>query len=244
MARLIVLDTETTGFSPEEGHRILEIGCVELIDMRLRETRQWYLDPERDIPAEVIRIHGITAEMVAGKPKFPEIAREFLDFIQNDTLIIHNAAFDLKFLNAELNRSGLEPLQAERAIDTVRLARQRLGGKGSFNLDALCQRLGVDNSKREQHGALLDAQILARVYIELEGGNQFCLPLTQDDPAEKKAAPEAMPSPVMRPPRIWSVPPGDAGEHEAFLDFLQKESGQCLWRKLEHNPGRKNNPPA
>ncbi|MBF0154198.1 MAG: DNA polymerase III subunit epsilon [Magnetococcales bacterium] len=229
MKRLIVLDTETTGISPEAGHRILEIGCVELVGMRPGERRQWYLDPEREIPEEVIQIHGITQEMVVGKPKFAEIAHEFLEFIQDDPLIIHNAAFDLGFLNAELARMGLAPLKMERTIDTLRLARKRLG-KGSFNLDALCQRLGVDNSDRERHGALLDAQLLARVYIELEGGDQFRLALVQTDVTESIVATLPVAPRATWPAREWIVPPEEASEHAAFLEFLHKESGRCLWR--------------
>ncbi|MBF0138050.1 MAG: DNA polymerase III subunit epsilon [Magnetococcus sp. DMHC-1] len=227
MARLVVLDTETTGMSPEAGHRIVEIGCVELVEMRLKETRQWYIDPERDIPEEVIRIHGITREMVAGKPKFAEMADEFLEFIGEDPLVIHNAAFDLGFINAELTRAGRVPLDPERAIDTMRLARRRLGG-GLVNLDALCQRLDVDNSQRDRHGALLDAQLLARVYIELEGGNQFRLALTTSDPVETVAAPlPATPSKVL-PPREWPISPQEAAEHANYRNFLQKESGKSL----------------
>ncbi|MBF0427052.1 MAG: DNA polymerase III subunit epsilon [Magnetococcales bacterium] len=232
MERMIVLDTETTGFSPETGDRILEIGCVELIGLRLRETRQWYLDPERDIPEEVIRIHGITPEMVAGKPTFAAIAGEFLAFIQDCRLIIHNAAFDLGFLNAELTRASLPPLLAERTIDTIRLARQRLGNKGSFSLDALCQRLRVDNSQREQHGALLDARLLAQVYIELEGGQQSRLALSMPETTEiaNPATPAESTPGVIHPPRVWAIPPAEVEAHAAFLEFLHKESGKHLWR--------------
>jgi len=167
-----VLDTETTGLDPAAGHRVIEIGCVELENhIATDRSLQVYLDPERDIPEDSFRIHGISGEFLAGKPKFAEIADEFLAFIAEDTLVIHNAEFDLKFLNAELARCGLPPIPASRAIDTVALARQRFPG-AQANLNALCRRFEIDLSDRGLHGALVDCQLLAAVYLELRGGRQ------------------------------------------------------------------------
>jgi len=165
--REIILDTETTGLDPAEGHRIIEIGCVELLhSVPTGQTYHVYIDPQRDIPADAVKVHGITAEFLAGKPLFADIAQDFLKFIGDAKLVAHNAAFDMRFLNAELALLGLDPLDLERVVDTLSLARRRYPG-ASNSLDALCQRYGIDNSRRTKHGALLDAEILADVYVEL-----------------------------------------------------------------------------
>lgn len=235
MARVVVLDTETTGFSPAEGHRIVEVGCVELLGMRKGEQRQWYVNPEREIPQEATRVHGITNEQVAEAPRFGEIVKEFLAFIGDDQLVIHNAAFDMGFLNAELARLKLPPLPRERAIDTIPMARRKFPG-GQANLDALCKKLGVDNSRRTFHGALLDAHLLAEVYVALCDGGQYKLDLvTEHHPAAVAAPLPAQRPPV--PPREWPLSPGDLAAHQAYLAFLQKESGgNCLWLKEEEPP--------
>ncbi|OSM00445.1 DNA polymerase III subunit epsilon [Magnetofaba australis] len=237
--RLIVLDTETTGFDPREGHRIVEIGCVELVNLRKGEERQWYINPDRAIPEESTKVHGITDEMVAGCPKFAEIARDFLKFIGDDQLVIHNAAFDMNFLNAELGKlkPKKKPLPMDRAIDTIPLARRKVGGAGSVSLDALCKRFGVDNSAREFHGALLDAHLLAEVYIELTGGNQFALDLAASDAARAQAAESAQASAIApasgqtaRPARQWALSAETVAAHDAYLDFLDGEAGHAIWR--------------
>ncbi len=171
--REIVLDTETTGFKPEEGHRVIEIGCVELINhLPSGQTRQWYINPEREVPEDAVRVHGITTAFLADKPLFREIAVEFLDFMADSPLIAHNATFDVNFLNAELKRLALPGVAPGRTvIDTVQLARQKFPGAGA-SLDALCKRFGIDNSGRSLHGALLDSTLLAEVYLELLGGRQ------------------------------------------------------------------------
>ncbi|MFS4438396.1 DNA polymerase III subunit epsilon [Paracoccaceae bacterium GXU_MW_L88] len=169
--REIVLDTETTGFEPSEGHRIVEIGAIELINhVATKNTFHEYLDPERDMPQEAFEVHGLSNDFLRGKPKFADVAQRFLDFIGDSKLIIHNATFDMKFLNAELERAGY-PKLGDIAIDTLYMARRRFAG-ASNSLDALCRRFGVDNSGRELHGALLDSELLAEVYLELIGGRQ------------------------------------------------------------------------
>lgn len=169
--RQVILDTETTGLSPQAGHRITEIGCVELVDlMPTGRTYQQYINPERDVPAESFRITGLSTAFLQPYPVFPEITEAFLDFIADAPLVIHNAPFDLSFLNAELVRAGHQPLN-HPIIDTLALARKKFPGAPA-SLDALSRRFKVDLSQRTYHGALLDAQILASVYLELMGGRQ------------------------------------------------------------------------
>lgn len=170
--REIVLDTETTGLSPEEGHRIIEIGALELINhMPTGKQLHLYINPEREIDEAAERVHGISSEFLADKPLFKDIAKEFLDFIGDDVMIIHNAAFDMGFINAELKRMKRLTLPDDRAIDTVQMARRKFPG-AQASLDALCRRFGIDNTHRDLHGALIDADLLAEVYIELIGGRQ------------------------------------------------------------------------
>ncbi len=175
--REIVLDTETTGLDPASGHRLVEIGCVELINhIRTGNYFHSYLNPERDMPREAENVHGISAEFLKDKPLFKAVARSFLEFIGDSTLVIHNAAFDMKFLNAELNSLGHPMLPMERTIDTVLMARRMFPGQPA-SLDALCKRFNIDLSARTKHGALLDAELLADVYLELKGGRQSTLGL-------------------------------------------------------------------
>lgn len=178
--REIVLDTETTGLDPAAGHRIIEIGCVELENhVPTSRSLQLYLNPERDIPEESFKVHGLSSEFLSDKPRFAEVVQQFLDFVADAPLVIHNAEFDLKFLNAELARNGLPSLPAERAVDTVKIARQRFPG-AQASLDALCRRFEIDLSGRSLHGALLDCQLLAAVYLELRGGRQPGLILAEE----------------------------------------------------------------
>ncbi|PQO24440.1 DNA polymerase III subunit epsilon [Rhodobacteraceae bacterium WD3A24] len=170
--REIVLDTETTGFEPEEGHRIVEIGAVEMANhMPTRRVFHKYLDPQRPMPNEAFEVHGLGDDFLRGQPLFEQIAEEFMEFVGDARLVIHNAAFDMKFLNFELGRTGRPVLPMERALDTLALARRRFPGAPA-SLDALCRRFGIDNAAREKHGALLDSEILAEVYLELIGGRQ------------------------------------------------------------------------
>ncbi|MBL8628270.1 MAG: DNA polymerase III subunit epsilon [Rhodospirillaceae bacterium] len=170
--REIVLDTETTGLDPLNGHRVIEIGCVELINhLPTGNTFQTYLDPERDVPDEAAAVSGLTTEFVKGKPLFADKVDAFLEFIGEAPIIAHNANFDMGFINAELVRHGREKLATDRAIDTVLLARRRFPGAPA-SLDALCRRFNIDLSARVKHGALLDAELLAKVYLELVGGRE------------------------------------------------------------------------
>ncbi|MGQ0444333.1 MAG: DNA polymerase III subunit epsilon [Beijerinckiaceae bacterium] len=173
--REIVLDTETTGLDPGRGHRIVEIGCVELLNaIPTGEIFHAYLDPGRDMPEEAFRVHGISAEFLAGKPVFADIAASFLKFAGGAKIIAHNAEFDMRFLNAELAALGIAPIASDRVIDTLALARRKYPGAPN-SLDALCARYGIDTSRRTTHGALVDAGILAEVYAELAGGRQAAL---------------------------------------------------------------------
>ncbi|MBF0462732.1 MAG: DNA polymerase III subunit epsilon [Magnetococcales bacterium] len=230
MKRFVVLDTETTGLNPTGGDRIVEIGCVELLHTRKGEQYHCLLNPERDIPAEAVRIHGITNEKVANAPRFADIVDRFLGFIGEDTLVIHNAAFDIGFLNAELQRLHRQPLEMTRVIDTMVLARRKYPGL-SASLDALCRRLKVDNSHRVLHGALLDADLLADVYVELVGGNQLSLDLDADPAAQSAQEQSDTPAAarVLWPVRTWPVPETEQSIHAAFLNRLQRESGACIW---------------
>lgn len=176
--REIVLDTETTGLDPAQGHRVVEIGALELINhIPSGKSYHVYIDPERDMPSDAEAVHGLTTVFLKGKPRFAQIAAGFLTFIGEATLVIHNAAFDLGFLNAEFALIKQPALPPERIIDTLQIARQK-HPMGPNSLDALCKRYGVDNSKRDKHGALLDSELLAEVYLELIGGTQaaFSLP--------------------------------------------------------------------
>jgi DNA polymerase-3 subunit epsilon len=237
--REICLDTETTGLKPEEGHRIIEIGAVELHNhIPTGRTFHVYINPERDVPEDAVRVHGLTAEFLADKPTFAEIVDDFLAFIGEEApLVIHNAAFDRKFLNWELSIAGRPEIPAERCIDTLEIARRKFPGAQN-TLDALCRRFGVDNSARELHGALLDAQLLADVYIELIGGRQIDLSLAGMAPAAETpegpvaaAGPGACgrggygPRPRPLKPRLT---PADLAAHAAFIESLGENA---LWKR-------------
>lgn len=170
--RDIILDTETTGLDPRSGHRIIEIGCLEMRDKVLTgEKFHIYINPERDVPHEAYRVHGISSEFLQDKPLFKEVADDFMRFVDGGRLVIHNAPFDLKFLNYELSLLGLSSLEGMEVIDTLPMARKKYPGARA-SLDALCKRFKIDNSNRTLHGALLDAELLAEVYVELTGGRQ------------------------------------------------------------------------
>jgi DNA polymerase-3 subunit epsilon len=223
--REIVLDTETTGLDPSDGHRIIEIGCVELDDhFPTGRSFQRYLDPQRDVPAEAERIHGISSAMLAGKPKFAEVAEAFMEFLGDAPLVIHNASFDLKFVNAELAKLGKPPIPAARAIDTIEMAKIKLPGV-RYSLDELCKRFGIDLSARDKHGALLDAELTAQVYLELIGGRQKRLLLAPSDAAEVIAENRpARPRPASLPARLTQE------EQDAHRAFVRRELGEdALW---------------
>jgi DNA polymerase-3 subunit epsilon len=225
--REIVLDTETTGFDPKAGHRIVEIGCVELINhMPTGQNFQRYINPERDMPSEAQAVHGISGDFLADKPVFAEIVGDLLEFLGDSTLVIHNAEFDMKFLNAELARLGFPAIPMSRAIDTVIMARRKFPG-AQASLDALCRRFEIDNSHREKHGALLDSELLAEVYLELIGGRQPGLELA----AEKKKSASGESVTLVRrarAPRPHAPTPEEETAHAAFLD---KKVKNPIWRR-------------
>lgn len=218
--REIVLDTETTGLDPAEGHRIVELGAIELVNL-LPTGRVYhqYVNPERPVPREASNVHGLTDAFLADKPVFAAVAPAFLAFLGDARLVIHNAAFDLAMLNAELARLGAAPLPVSRALDTLEIARGRFPGAPA-SLDALCRRFGIDNSGREKHGALLDSELLAEVYLELMGGRQRGLAL---DGAGAGGGPggsgewRAPPRPRPLAPRLA---PEEKAAHEAFVAEL------------------------
>jgi len=219
--REIVLDTETTGFEPSEGHRLVEIGCVELINhLPTGRVFHEYLNPERDVPADAARIHGLTTEFLQDKPLFTEKVGDFMEFIGDAKLVIHNAEFDMKFLNAELKAAGFPTLSPKRVMDSLALARSKFPGQPA-SLDALCRRFKIDNSSRTFHGALLDSELLAEVYLELLGGRQHGLGLAGESASSGSAQLNAGIKRQDRPHR--SFPPGadEIAAHEAFLEKIK-----------------------
>lgn len=236
--RQIVLDTETTGLDPREGHRIIEIGCVELVERRLTGNHyHQYIHPDRVVEDEAIEVHGITNEFLADKPRFNDIAREFIDFVDGAELVIHNAAFDVGFINHELKLLGPEWGQVSdycTVLDTLALARKMHPGQRA-TLDALAKRYDVDNSARTLHGALLDAEILADVYLAMTGG-QTALLLDVESKAGEEAIDEAAPRITTdRPPlKVVKASAAEREAHQAYLELISQASGgNCLWLKEE-----------
>jgi len=232
MIREIALDTETTGLSPREGDRIVEIGCVEMIN-RMPSGRYFhaYINPERDMPQEAFEVHGLSSEFLADKPLFAAIAADFLNFVAGDPLVIHNAAFDIGFLNHELGLAGHPLLGADRVVDSLLLARRRHPG-GKNTLDGLCARYGIDRSRRVKHGALLDAEILAEVYAELAGGRQAALGLAVIAAPEVRRAQDsgvAAQRPVPLPSRLTEA------EREAHAAFIATMGDKAIWN--DYLPG-------
>ena len=222
--REIVLDTETTGLDPSSGDRVVEVGCLELINhLPSGRTFRRYINPERDMPEEAFRVHGLSEEFLRQHPVFAAIAEEFLDFIGNDKLVIHNADFDMKFLNAELRRLELGPLDRGRVVDTLSLARRRYPG-AQVSLDALCRRFGIDNSGRTLHGALLDCELLAEAYLQLIGGRQPDLALVQDRVVQSE---QIVVSRQPRPARPHAAGDDEIAAHARMLDRMKEP----IWRK-------------
>jgi DNA polymerase III subunit epsilon len=240
--RQIVLDTETTGLEPEQGHRIIEIGCIELMNRRITgRTFHRYVNPERDVDDGALAVHGISRADLEREPRFADIADELSAFIADAELVIHNAAFDVAFLNVELaetaRRAGAEPRTIAsfcRVLDTLALAREMHPGQRN-SLDALCKRYSIDNSRRELHGALLDAQLLAEAYLAMTGG-QAALALGLDDPRQQGGdalAVRALVRPAVPLVRI-TVAPEEQEAHEAMLAIIARASGGiCVWRDIE-----------
>lgn len=220
--REVVLDTETTGLSPEEGHRVVEIGCVELINhVATGKTFQRYINPDRYMPGDAFRVHGLSEEFLAKQPRFAEIVDDFLAFVDGAPVVAHNASFDIGFINAELALLNRAPLDVERVIDTVGVARRKYPG-AQASLDALCRRFDIDLSARTKHGALLDAELLAEVYLELIGGRQPTLGLAVDfDSAVVDAGPARA-----WPERHFAATPEELAAHAAFLEKISEP----IWR--------------
>lgn len=229
--REIALDTETTGLDPATGHRIVEIGCVEMIDhMRTGKVFHCYLNPERDMPAEAERVHGLSAAFLKDKPLFAHVADDFLTFIADSPLVIHNAGFDMKFINFEIGRVGHKTIPMTRTIDTVLLARQKFPGQGA-SLDALCRRFNIDLSLRVHHGALLDAELLADVYLELRGGRQKAMLLDENSQAHKEENAEETPVIIQKldvPLRHFSASTDEITAHKEFITKIKKP----VWEKI------------
>ncbi len=239
MQREIVLDTETTGLDPRRGDRLIEIGCIEIVN-RIPTGREFhrFINPERDVPAEAQAVHGISTEFLRDKPLFAAVARDFMAFIGEDPLVIHNASFDVGFLNAELERLKLEPIAMHRVVDTLALARRRHPA-GPNTLDALCKRYGIDNTKRVKHGALVDSELLAAVYVELLGERQAALSLVEGGGlsgspgrGDTGAGAPAVQRPRPLPPRLTAT---DEAAHRAFVETL---GPKALWIRIPPGGGR------
>lgn len=238
MTRKVVLDTETTGLEVDRGHRVIEIGCVELVDRRPSgRTFQRYLNPERSSDPGAVAVHGITDEFLRDKPKFADVAKDFVAFIDGAELLIHNATFDAAFLDDELKRAGVAHGKlADHAaiVDTLDLARRKYPGQRN-TLDALCKRLGVDNSRREVHGALLDAYLLADVWVAMTAG-QVALALGSGETGVKigGTVPDTATGRLAVRPRVLHATAAETAAHAARLDGLDKASGHdSLWRRAE-----------
>jgi DNA polymerase-3 subunit epsilon len=225
--REVVLDTETTGLDPADGHRIIEIGCVELLDhFPSGKTFQAYLNPERPVPRDSQDIHGLTDAFLCDKPLFVGVVEDLFAFLGDAPIVIHNAGFDLKFLNAELHRIGRKPIPYARAIDTIEIAKSRIPG-ARYSLDELCRRFGVDLSVRAKHGALLDAQLTAQVYLELVGGRQKTLVLA---PVDATMPGFGIDVGVLRPRPIPLENLVTQAELEAHAAFIARELGaDAIW---------------
>lgn len=234
--RQIVLDTETTGLDPNDGHRIIEVGCVEIVDRRCtNNVLHFYINPERDIDDGALEVHGISLDQLVDKPVFAAIAQPLLEFIRGAELVIHNAPFDVGFLNAEFARLGDDRIEAHCGVlDTLVMARQKHPGQ-RVSLDALCKRYGVDNSGRELHGALLDARLLAEVYLAMTGG-QVGLSLGGEASAEGVVTEQIRRLPADRAPlRVIRASNEELSAHQRKLDDLARAAADkgALWRQLE-----------
>lgn len=235
--RQVFFDTETTGLDPDKGDRVVEIGCVEMVNRQLTGRHlHLYLNPERDMPEEAFKVHGLSAQFLSDKPKFAEVAAQVTDFLAGAQVVIHNAAFDVGFMNAELARIGAAPMAQTVAsvLDTWQLAKEMFPGKAN-SLDALCRRLEVDNSGRTFHGALLDAELLAEVYVRLTRGQHSLL--GEEAQSDRDAADDDRLEPfdfaALTLP-VTAATEAEMAAHQAALKGLDKDAGgACLWRKLE-----------
>jgi len=229
--RQVVLDTETTGLNPAQGHRMVEIAGVEIINRRLTGKHvHFYLNPDRDSDPEALAVHGLTTDFLSSQPRFVEVVDEVLDFVRGAEVVIHNAAFDVKFLDAELARAGRGGFQAAcaKVIDSLLVAREAFPGKRN-NLDALCERLGISNAHRTLHGALLDSELLAEVWLALtRGQDELLMEVEVEKPVQVVVQVEAFDASNLR---VLSASPQELAAHEAYLDGLDRTSGGSVWRK-------------
>ena len=232
--REIVFDTETTGFDPTTGDKLVEIGAVELINhVPTGRTYHQYINPERDVPEEVVKVHGLTTEFLRDYPIFSEVAQDFIDFVGDDgVLVAHNASFDMKFINYELKRLGFIGYEWDRVVDTLEIAKNKFPGQRN-NLDVLCKRFGIDNSARTFHGALLDAQLLAEVYLELLGGAEPTMDLSTS--VKKQNVNNFINNydikRVFREPRVFDLSEDDIKNHR---DFLESNLKKAIWLSDEN----------
>ena len=227
--REIVWDTETTGFDPESGDRLVEIGAVELFNhMPTGNVYHQYINPERSMPQDAFAVHGLGDEFLADKPVFKKIAQDFLDFIGDAKIVAHNAKFDMRFINAELKWVGIKLIPMSQSLDTLEIARKKFPGAQN-SLDALCRRFGIDNSAREKHGALLDSEILAEVYLELIGGRQpdFALSVVAGSDASSRAKAASPAVPLVRPKPLKSKLTEE--ETKSHQEFVEKLGPDALW---------------
>ena len=228
--REIVLDTETTGMDPFKGDRIVEIGCVELLNhIPTGNHYHVYINPERDVPAEVVAVHGLTEQFLKDKPVFAEIYADFLDFIGDATLVIHNAEFDMKFINHHITEMGAPAIPNTRVVDSLLMARQKFPGSPA-NLDALCKRFSIDNSNRTLHGALLDSELLAEVYLELLGGRQTGLGFGDNGSDDRGSGTVSLnqSKKPKREPRVFDISVDELSAHAQMVEQL---GGKALWTK-------------
>jgi DNA polymerase-3 subunit epsilon len=224
--REIVLDTETTGMDPNAGHRIVEIGCVELMrGMRTGNVFHRYINPQRDVPEGAFKVHGLSEAFLKSHPVFAAIAGDLLEFIGDSPLVIHNAVFDMKFVNAEIEALGFPAIPMSRAVDTLMLARKKFPGAPA-SLNALCKRFEIDLSAREKHGALLDAELLAEVYLELLGGRQVVLGLEKSADEQEAIYEAAQQERAHRPARVFAVSQQEQDAHEHMLSLIKSP----LWQ--------------
>lgn len=227
--REIILDTETTGLDPKKGDRLIEIGCIEIFN-RIPTGKEYhcFINPERDVPIEAQNVHGLSTDFLKDKPLFRKVAKDFLAFIGDDTLVIHNAQFDIGFLNFELERTGLPTIAMDRVVDTLALARRKHPA-GPNNLDALCKRYGIDNSKRTKHGALVDSLLLAEVYVELLGERQAALVLQSKGVPSAQSARMGKAKAAQRPEALPSrLSSEDVAAHR---NFIGKLGAKAIWLK-------------
>ncbi len=233
--REIVFDTETTGLSPENGDKLVEIGAVELINhIPTGKTYHQYINPERNVPEEVVAVHGLTEDFLKNYPVFADIAQDFVDFVGDDGLLVaHNASFDIKFINYELRKIGKKEYSWDKVVDTLEIARQKFPGSKN-NLDALCKRFNIDNSHRTKHGALLDAELLADVYLELLGGAEPSMLQNSDIMNSAKTMENIKsftPERKMRELRVFNITPEEETEHN---EFLKNKLKNALWLSDEN----------